>query len=322
MAKFGSVLFSKEFGPADGLGPFYNARSCLACHQSPTSGGVGLHGLALVTRVAQIGGGSSAFKLDTAVPVARDKTIAELGLPCRLTHGPPPGANVISLRNASALYGVGLIDDIADEVILANAAAQTGIRGRPNLVKDLSGRENIGRFGWKGDVANLEQFVADAFRNEIGITSPLAPHDVAMAAESGCGPTKAGLDDDGSIVRAVTAYLAALPAPSPERSAAKSYQQGQLLFASAGCVSCHTPALLSRRGEVALYSDLRCTTWGPRSMTGLFRAAPAARNGEPRRCGAYACARASCTMAGQPVLLKQFWRMMATAPPHPAHSAN
>lgn len=271
LAELGSVLFSKEFGPADGLGPLYNARSCLACHQSPTPGGAGLNGLALVSRVAQIGSGSSVFKLDTVVPVARDKTVAELGFPCRLTHGPPPGANVISLRNASPLFGLGLIEDIADDVILANAAVQTGIKGRPNLVKDRFGRESIGRFGWKGDVANLEQFVADAFRNEIGITSPLAPHDLVMAADSGCGPTKSSLDDDGSIIRAVTAYLAALPASLPKTSAEKSYQQGQLLFASAGCVSCHTPSLPSRRGAVALYSDLLLHDMGPALNDGIVQ---------------------------------------------------
>ena len=270
LAELGSVLFSKEFGPADGLGPRFNARSCLACHQSPTSGGVGLNGLALVTRIAQIGSGSSASRLDTAVPVARDKTIAELGFPCRLTHGPPPGANVISLRNASPLYGLGLIEDIADEAILANAALQTGIKGRPNLVKDRFGRESIGRFGWKGDVANLQQFVADAFRNEMGITSPLAPQDVAIAADSGCGPTKSGLDDDGSIIRAVTAYLADLPAPLPEKLVGKS-SQGQVLFASAGCVSCHTPALPSRRGQVALYSDLLLHDMGPALNDGIVQ---------------------------------------------------
>jgi hypothetical protein len=63
LAKLGSTLFRKEFEPSDGLGPLYNARSCLACHQSPTSGGVGLNGLALVSRIAQIDKGSSEFRL-------------------------------------------------------------------------------------------------------------------------------------------------------------------------------------------------------------------------------------------------------------------
>jgi CxxC motif-containing protein (DUF1111 family) len=266
LAEQGSTLFRKEFEPSDGLGPLYNARSCLACHQSPTPGGVGLNGLALVSRIGQIDNGSSEFRLDDGVPVAREKTIAELGFPCRLTHGPPVRANLISLRNASPLYGLGLIEEIADEVILANAATQTSVKGRPNIVKDRQGRESIGRFGWKGDVANLEQFVADAFRNELGITSPLAPQDTPTSGDNSCGQTNLGLDDDGSIARAVTAYLAALPAPTPESSilkSAKSYREGQQLFSSAGCISCHTPTLSSKHGDVALYSDLVLHNMGP-----------------------------------------------------------
>jgi CxxC motif-containing protein (DUF1111 family) len=114
--------------------------------------------------------------------------------------------------------------------------------GRPNIVKDRQGRESIGRFGWKADVANLEQFVADAFRNELGITSPLAPQDITTSGDNSCGQTHLGLDDDGSIVRAVTAYLTALPAPTLESSvlkSSKSYHQGQQLFSSA--VVCFLP---------------------------------------------------------------------------------
>ena len=266
MAELGSTLFRKEFEPSDGLGPFYNARSCLACHQSPTPGGVGLNGLALVSRIGQIDHGSTEFRLDDGVPVAREKTIAELGFQCRLTHGPPVRANLISLRNASPLYGLGLIEEIADEVILANAATQTGVKGRPNIVKDRQGRESIGRFGWKGDVANLEQFVADAFRNELGITSPLAPQDTTTLGDNSCGQGNLGLDDNGSIVRAVTAYLAALPAPTFESSilkSAKPDREGQQLFSSAGCIACHTPTLSSKHGDVALYSDLLLHNMGP-----------------------------------------------------------
>jgi CxxC motif-containing protein (DUF1111 family) len=146
--------------------------------------------------------------------------------------------------------------------------------GRPNIVKDRQGRESIGRFGWKADVANLEQFVADAFRNELGITSPLAPQDITTSGDNSCGQTHLGLDDDGSIVRAVTAYLTALPAPTLESSvlkSSKSYHQGQQLFSSAGCVSCHTPTLSSKRGDVALYSDLLLHNMGPALNDGIVQ---------------------------------------------------
>lgn len=272
-AELGSTLFSKEFVPSEGLGPLFNARSCLACHQSPTAGGMGLNGLGLVSRIGRIGNESSGRGGHDIVPIARDRSIAELGFSCHLPHGPPAGTNLISLRNAPALYGLGLIDEIADEAILANAAAQTGSKGRPNIARDQQGRENIGRFGWKADVASLEQFVAEAFRNEIGITSPLAPKDAVVAAD-GCGQVNSELDDDGSSIRAVTAYLTASPAPTFAASTsglAESYQQGRLLFSAAGCVSCHTPVLASKRGNVALYSDLLLHDMGPALDDGIVQ---------------------------------------------------
>src|SRR5260370_1390180 len=67
---------------------------------------------------------------------------------------PRAGANLIWVGNASPLYGHGLIEEITDEVILANATSQISVKGRPNIVNDRQGRESIGRFGWKGDVAN------------------------------------------------------------------------------------------------------------------------------------------------------------------------
>jgi CxxC motif-containing protein (DUF1111 family) len=103
---------------------------------------------------------------------------------------------------------------------------------------------------------------------------PAAPHDITISADNGCGQTGPRLDDDGSIIRAVTTYLAALPAPLPEAAtlkASKSYQQGQQLFSSAGCVSCHTPTLSSKRGDVALYSDLLLHDMGPALNDGIVQ---------------------------------------------------
>ena len=40
----------------------------------------------------------------------------------------------------------------------------------------------VGKFGWKAQTATLVEFMGEAFRDEIGITNPLAPTDLV----SGC----------------------------------------------------------------------------------------------------------------------------------------
>jgi CxxC motif-containing protein (DUF1111 family) len=85
-------------------------------------------------------------------------------------------------RIAPDLHGSGLIDAIPDDVIAEGAVPRRdGIDGRANRLRDADGRERIGRVGWKADAVTLRQFVADAFRNELGITSPQGPADLAPA---------------------------------------------------------------------------------------------------------------------------------------------
>ena len=106
----GREIFATRFTPAEGLGPLFNARSCLECHQTPTIGGMGKDGLAIVSRVGKFDGESFDPLSGQGGPIARAHSVAELGQPCDLAHGPPAAANLISLRNAPALYGLGLVD--------------------------------------------------------------------------------------------------------------------------------------------------------------------------------------------------------------------
>jgi mono/diheme cytochrome c family protein len=250
LAAEGARVFETAFTPAQGLGPLYNATSCAECHKTPTLGGMGADGLATVNRVGYLAGGEFDPLAGRGGPVARAHSIAELGAPCDLLPGPPAAANVISVRNAPPLYGLGLIDSIADETILAGVG-RNGVSGHANHVKDADGRLRVGRFGWKADAASLERFVGDAFRNELGITNPVAPNDLVTSA--GCGQS-AALEDDGARVKAVSAYLAAMPRPLA--AIEPQHREGQELFSSAGCAACHTPALPSPLGDVPLYSDL------------------------------------------------------------------
>lgn len=266
----GQALFRKAFSLADGLGPLFNARSCVECHASPVAGGTAPEGAGFVLRVGRrMPGESFDPLLGRGGPVARSHSVAEAGLPCIAVPGIPMAANITSVRSASALFGLRLIEAVPDDVIYAVAAAgaDAGLRGRPNLVRGAEGNERAGRFGWKADTAALEQFVADAFRNELGITSPLAPVDF-VAPALGCG-LAAGLDDDGSGIRAVTAFIRSLP---PLRPVGLPSQAGEAAFMRAGCSGCHVPALPGQGGQaVMLYSDLLLHDMGPMLDDGVVQ---------------------------------------------------
>jgi mono/diheme cytochrome c family protein len=260
-ARRGAPLFRTAFTVEEGLGPLYNARSCSACHGFPALGGAGPAGLGLAMRIGRFDSGAYDPLLGQGGPIARRHAIGELGAPCRLAAGLPPRANLVSLRNAPSLFGAGLIDAIPETAIRARAAAEAraGGAGRPNLVRDRAGRERIGKFGWKADVASLEQFVAEAMRNELGLTNPLAPTDL-MDIPPGCTRV-ADPKDDGRIVHALAAFVASLPRPASY--APDPASRGARLFASIGCALCHVPTLPGAGGAVPLYSDLLLHDMGP-----------------------------------------------------------
>ena len=66
-------------------------------------------------------------------------------------------------------------------------------------MRDTVGRERVGRYGWKADIGTLEQFVAVAFRNELGIASPLAPDDLVTPQAECARTSKSSLEDDGTL---------------------------------------------------------------------------------------------------------------------------
>ncbi len=268
LVELGRAVFQKMFSPADGLGPLFNGRSCAECHASPVLGGTAPEGTGFVLRVGRRTPGGTFDPLHgQGGPVARSHTVAEAGLPCTAVPGIPMSANIASVRSASPLFGLGLIEGVPDDAISAVGAG--GSRGRPNLVRGADGRQRAGRFGWKADTAGLEQFVADAFRNELGVTSPLTPADL-VAPASGCGAV-AGLDDDGTAVRAATAYIRSLPPLPP---AGPFSPAGEVAFNQAGCGACHTPALPGYDGQaVPLYSDLLLHDMGPTLDDGVVQGA-------------------------------------------------
>src|SRR5262245_26524238 len=205
LVRAGEAAFHREFGLQDGLGPLFNARSCLACHNEPSAGGTSAREENFAVRVARANPVTGRLEAlaDANTPVARRHSGRELGDRDAPPAGIPRAANVTSMRMPPALYEVGAFDRIPEAAILAHAVSKgDGIKGRPNRVVTASGERRIGRYGWKADIATLDEMVASAYANEIGVVTPLAP-----------SPAQP-IEDDGGIVRAVVAYLRALRAPA------------------------------------------------------------------------------------------------------------
>jgi mono/diheme cytochrome c family protein len=264
----GAELFQTAFTPDQGLGPLYNGSSCRECHQFPSLGGGGAEGLDVVYRVGRFINGAYDPMLGGGGPVSRKFSISPT---CRLTPGIPQLANLVSVRNTPSLFGDGLIDGISDTTIRMRAAAEMansdGVSGRPHFVRDGSGRERVGRFGWKADAATLEQFIAEAMRNEMGLTTPLAPQDI-VAIPPGCGLI-ASPKFDGTVTRALAAFVASLPAPAP--GGAGTNPEGAALFNRVGCAACHAPTMPGANGDVPLYSDLLLHDMGPTLDDGVVQ---------------------------------------------------
>jgi CxxC motif-containing protein (DUF1111 family) len=196
----GERFFRTEFTPATGLGPLFNAPSCVACHPGP--GGMSAderHFAVRVARMDPVSGRVSDIEHINS-PVARRHSTRSLGRLDAPLPDIPGEANVISLRMPLSLFESALLDDIPDSEIEAQAASKgDGIKGRAHIVTTIDGQRRVGRYGWKAQTATLDEMVADAFATEIGVITPMARRHAAM-------PTRADTD----LVLAVSAYLRSL----------------------------------------------------------------------------------------------------------------
>ena len=128
---------------------------------------------------------------------------------------------MLSPRLAPQVIGMGLLEAVPDEVLLDAADPDDtdgdGVSGRPNRVWDArSGEQVLGRFGWKANVATVEEQVAGAFHGDIGITSALHPDENCPDAQPACAASPTGgspeLTDDR--LAAVTFYGRTLAVPA------------------------------------------------------------------------------------------------------------
>ncbi|WP_447801688.1 di-heme oxidoreductase family protein [Pseudomonas kilonensis] len=193
----------------------------------------------------------------TPVPVRfKDGTVVELRKPdlqiTQLAYGPMHPDTRFSARVAPPMIGLGLLEAIPDEAILANAETQAreknGIAGRPNQVWDDAQQKTVlGRFGWKAGQPNLNQQNVHAFSGDMGLTTSLRPFDDCTQTQVDCKRAPSGNGPDGepevsdNILRLVLFYSRNLAVPARREVNSPQVLAGKNLFFQAGCQSCHTP---------------------------------------------------------------------------------
>ena len=266
-----------------GLGPIYNNISCINCHSRDGRGrppGIDEGLVSLLFRLSLPKAEDSvAGKPPTPVPgfgtqlnnraiveanpegkvkieyieqtlTTADGTRVHLRHPnytLTETYQPLPENVEVSPRVAPAVFGLGLLEAIPENAILAYADEADidgdGISGKPNYVWDVvAQRYTLGRFGWKANQPTLLQQVAAAYNDDMGITTSLFFVENS-AGQSQLTEHSVTPEVSDEILEVVTFYVQTLAVPARRDIDDPQVKQGEQLFAEAQCANCHVPTL-------------------------------------------------------------------------------
>lgn len=251
----GRRLFDRDMHVADGLGPVFNGDSCRACHFEPRPGGAGPIGVNVMRHGTWSG--------DAFAGPAGGTILHKFSLPGVWRPEAGDGINTYEPRQTPHTLGLGLIELIDEADVLAAAdpddANADGISGRAHIVAG----DRLGRFGWKGQVPSVREFVRDAMGAEVGLTVPVELDQTYGATADDDDipdPELSSLDLD-----ALEFFIAELDYPRP----VAEVTGGVELFEQVGCADCHTVAFETSAGTVPLYSDLLLHDVAPEDYVGI-----------------------------------------------------
>lgn len=281
----GDALFGLPFRAPDGLGPLFIRSACAACHEE------GLRGAGLVQKMAVV---------DESGAVAADQSALAFGHTIRrgLAAGattpiePPPGIRTkLSIRIGPPVLGRGYLEAIADAEIERVAAEQAArgdaIAGRINRVafsaipnpdttfsRHYLGEPNlIGRFGLKARIVTLDEFTADAFQGDMGMTSPMRPDELPNPDDL-ADDERPGTDVTIEHIDRITFYLRRIAIPKRVGLTTRGAQ----LFEQVQCAACHVPTLRTRADypirqladiDAPVYTDLLLHDMGEALADGI-----------------------------------------------------
>ncbi len=245
----GKLAFAAPAVAATGLGPVFNGRSCGECH--PQGNGS--------TRTGNIIGDASPLAISLGGPVIQVKAIP--GFKAEKV----PKTIPVGVRRAMTCQGLGLVGAVTDAAIQQEQALQLLnaplVAGKARQVVDsVTLQYRVGRIGQKCQEPNSTSFAAGAYLQELGITTPFKPQEVAAynnPANLAHNP-KPGINDDGGNVIQFGIFmdLLAPPQPNPPKTAAlqAQVQAGEAVFHAIGCGVCHKQTWTTSAHSVAALS--------------------------------------------------------------------
>ena len=247
-------VFMEEEDIGVGLGPVYNARSCVDCHAQPNVGGT-----SQVTEL-RVGHDDAAGNFvnptltinDGATSIPNRSLVNDRAICAQASYNVPGAENVRALRATTNVLGDGFVEAIDSNTLLSIANAQPGQSGGQIAgtfiqvpVSEAPGQVRGGRFGWKNQQASLLSFAADAYVNEQGVTSRLQPNETTTLCDTVADPEDhpdaAGLADIDHFARFMRATQ--VPPVDATLAATSDAQTGAQLFNAIGCNICHVTSI-------------------------------------------------------------------------------
>src|ERR1700730_18285230 len=250
------TIFELDHDAGTGLGPVFNARACVDCHQNPVSGGSSQFTEMRAGHLDNNGNFVAATVPinDGASTIANRSIINDRSLIPQAQEHIPDTENVRALRAALNTLGDGFVEAIDDHTLNAIAQRQVELSGGrihgeavEVPVLEAPGQSRIGRFGWKDQHSSLLSFIGDAYLNEMGVTNRLRPNDVTtigkITPDPEDVPDNLGLADIDHFAQFIRGTK--VPPRDLALAATAASRAGEEIFENIGCATCHVSAIVT-----------------------------------------------------------------------------
>jgi CxxC motif-containing protein (DUF1111 family) len=247
-------VYEKNHSAAEDLGPAYNATACVSCHENPNSGGASQITEIRVGHNDENGNfvNPTVFINDGMNTITGRSIVNDRATCPQAQEHIPATENIRTLRAALNTLGDGFVEAIDDTTLLMIAQRQPEesggkIHGEPIQVPifEAPGQTRVGRFGWKDQHGSLLSFAADAYLNEMGVTSRLRPKDATTVCKTTTDPEdqpdNLGLADIDHFAQFIRGTMT--PPRDTTLAATPAARQGYALFTRIGCSTCHVQSI-------------------------------------------------------------------------------